>query len=109
MSLWILWPLQFNQLLFQFSNHFSEQPGDQLRNSMEEIETKLCSSDKEEAFKRELPYCIGEIDFTASGKKRGKVQYGRLLTLLHCCCCSAVTCLALKVEIVTVRINIPQG
>uniref|UniRef100_A0A8C0EAH2 Transient receptor potential cation channel subfamily M member 5 n=1 Tax=Bubo bubo TaxID=30461 RepID=A0A8C0EAH2_BUBBB len=40
---------------------------------MEEIETKLCSSDKEEAFKRELPYCIGEIDFTASGKKRGKV------------------------------------
>uniref|UniRef100_A0A8B9BNM3 Transient receptor potential cation channel subfamily M member 5 n=1 Tax=Anser brachyrhynchus TaxID=132585 RepID=A0A8B9BNM3_9AVES len=39
---------------------------------MEEIETKLCSSDKEEAFKRELPYCIGEIDFTASGKKRGK-------------------------------------
>ncbi|XP_054683706.1 transient receptor potential cation channel subfamily M member 5 isoform X2 [Grus americana] len=39
---------------------------------MEEMETKLCSSDKEEAVKRELPYCIGEIDFTASGKKRGK-------------------------------------
>ncbi|NXU91672.1 TRPM5 protein, partial [Xiphorhynchus elegans] len=39
---------------------------------MEEMETKLCSSDKEEAFKRELPYCIGEIDFTASGKKHGK-------------------------------------
>ncbi|NWR93459.1 TRPM5 protein, partial [Furnarius figulus] len=38
----------------------------------EEMETKLCSSDKEEAFKRELPYCIGEIDFTASGKKHGK-------------------------------------
>ncbi|GAB0190008.1 transient receptor potential cation channel subfamily M member 5 [Grus japonensis] len=36
------------------------------------METKLCSSDKEEAVKRELPYCIGEIDFTASGKKRGK-------------------------------------
>ncbi|XP_062350656.1 transient receptor potential cation channel subfamily M member 5 [Cinclus cinclus] len=39
---------------------------------MEEMETKLCSSDKEEAFKGELPYCIGEIDFTASGKKHGK-------------------------------------
>ncbi|NXI11218.1 TRPM5 protein, partial [Irena cyanogastra] len=39
---------------------------------MEEMETKLCSSDKEEAFKRELPYCIGEIDFTASGKNHGK-------------------------------------
>ncbi|NXS29887.1 TRPM5 protein, partial [Pomatostomus ruficeps] len=39
---------------------------------MEEMETKLCSSDKEEAFNRELPYCIGEIDFTASGKKHGK-------------------------------------
>ncbi|NXK51312.1 TRPM5 protein, partial [Chauna torquata] len=39
---------------------------------MEEIETKFCSSGKEEAFKRELPYCIGEIDFTASGKRRGK-------------------------------------
>ncbi|NWS37123.1 TRPM5 protein, partial [Probosciger aterrimus] len=39
---------------------------------MEEMETKLCSSDKEEAFKREPPYCTGEIDFTASGKKRGK-------------------------------------
>ncbi|NXL91702.1 TRPM5 protein, partial [Alectura lathami] len=38
----------------------------------EEMETKHCSSDKEEAFKRELPYCTGEIDFTASGKKRGK-------------------------------------
>lgn len=36
------------------------------------METKFCSSDKEEAFKRETPYCIGEIDFTASGKKRGK-------------------------------------
>ncbi|NXI48431.1 TRPM5 protein, partial [Galbula dea] len=39
---------------------------------MEETEAKLCSSDKEEAFKRDLPYCIGEIDFTAAGKKRGK-------------------------------------
>uniref|UniRef100_A0A8D2NHY0 Transient receptor potential cation channel subfamily M member 5 n=1 Tax=Zonotrichia albicollis TaxID=44394 RepID=A0A8D2NHY0_ZONAL len=39
---------------------------------MEEMETKLCGSDKEEAFKRELPYCIGEIDFTASGKNHGK-------------------------------------
>ncbi|NXO83696.1 TRPM5 protein, partial [Sitta europaea] len=39
---------------------------------MEEMETKLCNSDKEEAFKRELPYCVGEIDFTASGKKHGK-------------------------------------
>ncbi|NXK33196.1 TRPM5 protein, partial [Piprites chloris] len=39
---------------------------------MEEVETKLSSSDKEETFKRELPYCIGEIDFTASGKKHGK-------------------------------------
>ncbi|NXG26274.1 TRPM5 protein, partial [Grallaria varia] len=39
---------------------------------MDEMETKLCSSDKEETFKRELPYCIGEIDFTASGKKHGK-------------------------------------
>ncbi|NWX14641.1 TRPM5 protein, partial [Aegotheles bennettii] len=39
---------------------------------MEETETKLCSNDKEEDFKRELPYCTGEIDFTASGKKRGK-------------------------------------
>ncbi|NXA98477.1 TRPM5 protein, partial [Melanocharis versteri] len=39
---------------------------------MEEMETKICSSDKEEALKRELPYCIGEIDFTASGKNHGK-------------------------------------
>ncbi|XP_009633747.1 transient receptor potential cation channel subfamily M member 5 [Egretta garzetta] len=39
---------------------------------MEEMETKLCSSDKEEAFKRELPYCMGEVDFTAAGKKSGK-------------------------------------
>ncbi|NWS97982.1 TRPM5 protein, partial [Mionectes macconnelli] len=39
---------------------------------MEEMETKLCSSDNEETFKRELPYCIGEIHFTASGKKHGK-------------------------------------
>ncbi|NWZ02018.1 TRPM5 protein, partial [Loxia curvirostra] len=39
---------------------------------MEEMETKLCSSDKEEAFKREFPYCTGEIDFTASGKNHGK-------------------------------------
>ncbi|XP_015719392.1 transient receptor potential cation channel subfamily M member 5 [Coturnix japonica] len=39
---------------------------------MEKMETKYCSSDKEETFKTELPYCIGEIDFTASGKKRGK-------------------------------------
>ncbi|NWX55265.1 TRPM5 protein, partial [Promerops cafer] len=39
---------------------------------MEEMETKLCSSDKEEAFKIELPYCIGEIDFIASEKKHGK-------------------------------------
>ncbi|NWU91402.1 TRPM5 protein, partial [Upupa epops] len=39
---------------------------------MEETETKLCSSEKEEPFKRELPYCIGEIHFTVSGKKHGK-------------------------------------
>ncbi|NXF99271.1 TRPM5 protein, partial [Sakesphorus luctuosus] len=39
---------------------------------MDEMETKLCSSDKEETCKRELPYCIGEINFTASGKKHGK-------------------------------------
>ncbi|XP_030306959.1 transient receptor potential cation channel subfamily M member 5 [Calypte anna] len=39
---------------------------------MEEMETKLCSTDKEEDLKRALPYCLGEIDFTASGKKRGK-------------------------------------
>ncbi|KAF2977155.1 hypothetical protein EK904_007940 [Melospiza melodia maxima] len=39
---------------------------------MVEMESKLCSSDKEEAFKREFPYCIGEIDFTASGKNHGK-------------------------------------
>uniref|UniRef100_A0A8C7EDY0 Transient receptor potential cation channel subfamily M member 5 n=1 Tax=Nothoprocta perdicaria TaxID=30464 RepID=A0A8C7EDY0_NOTPE len=39
---------------------------------MEETEAKHCNSDKEEAFRRELPYCVGEIDFTASGKKRGK-------------------------------------
>lgn len=39
---------------------------------MEKMETKYCSSDKEETSKTELPYCIGEIDFTASGKKRGK-------------------------------------
>jgi len=42
---------------------------------MEKMETKYCSSDKEETSKTELPYCIGEIDFTASGKKRGKVQH----------------------------------
>ncbi|NXI51298.1 TRPM5 protein, partial [Chloroceryle aenea] len=39
---------------------------------VEEMETQLCGSNKEEAFKREVPYCIGEIDFTAAGKKRGK-------------------------------------
>ncbi|KFP75112.1 Transient receptor potential cation channel subfamily M member 5, partial [Acanthisitta chloris] len=39
---------------------------------MEEMETKLSSSDREEAFKRELPYWVGEIDFTASRKKHGK-------------------------------------
>ncbi|XP_062431941.1 transient receptor potential cation channel subfamily M member 5 [Rhea pennata] len=39
---------------------------------MEETEAKHCGSDKEEDFKRELPYYVGEIDFTASGKKRGK-------------------------------------
>ncbi|NXP69793.1 TRPM5 protein, partial [Ramphastos sulfuratus] len=39
---------------------------------VEEMEAKFCRSDKEEAFKRELPYCTGEIDFTASGKRRGK-------------------------------------
>uniref|UniRef100_A0A8B9S3T4 Transient receptor potential cation channel subfamily M member 5 n=1 Tax=Apteryx owenii TaxID=8824 RepID=A0A8B9S3T4_APTOW len=39
---------------------------------MEETEAKHCSSDKDDTFKRELPYCVGEIDFTASGKKRGK-------------------------------------
>lgn len=54
--------------------HLSEQPGDRPTKSMEEMETKLCGSDKEEAFRRELPYCTGEIDFTAAGKKRGKVK-----------------------------------
>ncbi|XP_010285082.1 PREDICTED: transient receptor potential cation channel subfamily M member 5-like [Phaethon lepturus] len=39
---------------------------------MEEMDKQPCGSDKEEPFKRELPYCIGEIDFTAAGKKRGK-------------------------------------
>ncbi|XP_065611271.1 transient receptor potential cation channel subfamily M member 5 isoform X1 [Cyrtonyx montezumae] len=39
---------------------------------MEKMETKYCCSDTEETFKTELPYCLGEIDFTASGKKRGK-------------------------------------
>ncbi|CAM2115439.1 unnamed protein product [Caretta caretta] len=39
---------------------------------MEDTEAKLCSNVKEEAFRRELPYCTGEIDFMASGKKRGK-------------------------------------
>ncbi|NXH18229.1 TRPM5 protein, partial [Bucco capensis] len=38
----------------------------------EKMEAKLCSSDNEEGFKRELPYCTGEIDFTASGNKCGK-------------------------------------
>ncbi|RMC00182.1 hypothetical protein DUI87_22784 [Hirundo rustica rustica] len=54
------------------SEHLGPLVLNRLTNSMEEMETKLCSSDKEEAFKRELPYCIGEIDFTASGKKHGK-------------------------------------
>ncbi|NXA16057.1 TRPM5 protein, partial [Sapayoa aenigma] len=39
---------------------------------MDEMETKLYSSDNEEVFKREPPYCIGEIDFKTSGKKHGK-------------------------------------
>ncbi|KFP82076.1 Transient receptor potential cation channel subfamily M member 5, partial [Apaloderma vittatum] len=39
---------------------------------MQEMETKLCGSNKEEAVKSELPYSVGEIDFTASGKKRAK-------------------------------------
>ncbi|NXK94054.1 TRPM5 protein, partial [Formicarius rufipectus] len=39
---------------------------------VEEMETKLCSSDKEQAFKRKLPYCTGKIDFIASGNKHGK-------------------------------------
>lgn len=55
------------------SEHLDPLVLNHLTNSMEEMETKLCSSDKEEAFKRELPYCTGEIDFTASGKKHGKV------------------------------------
>uniref|UniRef100_U3KAF6 Transient receptor potential cation channel subfamily M member 5 n=1 Tax=Ficedula albicollis TaxID=59894 RepID=U3KAF6_FICAL len=49
---------------------------------MEEMQTKLCSSDKEEAFRRELPYCIGEIDFTASGKKHAKVRSFSPFTVL---------------------------
>ncbi|KAJ7398184.1 Transient receptor potential cation channel subfamily M member 5 [Pitangus sulphuratus] len=65
--------------------HLSEQLGllvlNHLKNSMEEMETKLCSSDKEETFKRELPYCIGEIDFTASGKKHGK--FIKVLSTIH--------------------------
>lgn len=56
------------------SEHLGPLVLNHLTNSMEEMETKICSSDKEEAFKRELPYCIGEIDFTASGKKHGKVR-----------------------------------
>nr|XP_056707932.1 transient receptor potential cation channel subfamily M member 5 [Euleptes europaea] len=38
----------------------------------EDTQAKLYNNDKEEAFRRELPYCTGEIDFMASGKKRGK-------------------------------------
>ncbi|NXY89065.1 TRPM5 protein, partial [Alcedo cyanopectus] len=48
---------------------------------MEEMETKLCSSKNEEAFEREAPYCMGEIDFTASGKKRGK--FIKVLSTIH--------------------------
>lgn len=36
-------------------------------------EAKPFNNDKEEAPQQELPYCTGEIDFMASGKKRGKV------------------------------------
>ncbi|OXB74122.1 UNVERIFIED_CONTAM: hypothetical protein H355_004459 [Colinus virginianus] len=53
-------------------HHLNEQSGDHLRKRMEKMETKYCCSDAEETFKTELPYCLGEIDFTASGKKRGK-------------------------------------
>ncbi|NXF86652.1 TRPM5 protein, partial [Eubucco bourcierii] len=47
----------------------------------EEMEAKFCRSDKEEAFKRELSYCTGEIDFTASGKRRGK--FIKVLSAVH--------------------------
>lgn len=92
--------------------HLSEHLGplvlNHFMNSVEEMDTKLCSTDKEEAFKKELPYCIGEIDFTASGKKHGKVWALRsfsplTLLLLFSCYFSAV-----NAETATVRVNVPQ-
>ncbi|XP_053258213.1 transient receptor potential cation channel subfamily M member 5 [Podarcis raffonei] len=38
----------------------------------EHSQAKLHNNEKGGAFPRELPYCTGEIDFMASGKKRGK-------------------------------------
>ncbi|KAL2303525.1 hypothetical protein Nmel_008796 [Mimus melanotis] len=64
------------------SEHLAPLVLNHLVNLMEEMETKLCSRDKEEAFKRESPYCIGEIDFTASGKKHGKALYCIYLSAL---------------------------
>ncbi|XP_061468754.1 transient receptor potential cation channel subfamily M member 5 [Rhineura floridana] len=38
----------------------------------EYTQEKLYNNEKEGAFRKELPYCTGEIDFMTSGKKRGK-------------------------------------
>uniref|UniRef100_A0A8C3NZX1 TRPM SLOG domain-containing protein n=1 Tax=Cyanoderma ruficeps TaxID=181631 RepID=A0A8C3NZX1_9PASS len=77
------------------------------------METKLCSSDKEEAFKRELPYCTGEINFTASGKKHGKVWALRscntfTVLLLFSCYFLAVNKQTNKVESATMWVNVPE-
>lgn len=40
---------------------------------MEDTGAKHCGNDKEDVLRKELPYCTGEIDFIAAGKKRGKV------------------------------------
>ncbi|XP_054825976.1 transient receptor potential cation channel subfamily M member 5 [Eublepharis macularius] len=55
-------------------SYFSEcnQTNDPAVALIEETPTKPYNNDKEETFRRELPYCTGEIDFMASGKKRGK-------------------------------------
>lgn len=90
------------------SEHLGPLVLNHFMNSMEEMETKLGSSDKEEAFKRELPYCIGEIDFTASGKKHGKVwalrSFNPFAVLLFLSCYF----LAVNAECATVRVNVPE-
>lgn len=92
--------------------HLSEHLGalvlNHLMNSMEEMETKLCSSDKEDTFKRELPYCIGEIDFTASGKKHGKVWALRSFNPLTPLLLFSCYFLAVNAETAIVRINVPR-